>query len=116
MQHFSSPRYFRIWKFEIGHGQLLLRSTKEDYPSGRLDVYFTRVKFMNIPVNMKGLSIIEGAPNDSIEIYSAYKGVFELCGKTYHIEGEHYKGFIVADDVVWHSDNGNYDDPSYWQF
>jgi len=36
-------RNFQIWKYTVGHGQLLLRSTKDPKCPTRIDVFFKNV-------------------------------------------------------------------------
>src|SRR4051794_7357175 len=54
---FESDRHFQIWRYEVGHAQLLLRSVKDDHHASRIDVLFKTVKAIDLPTRFDGLQI-----------------------------------------------------------
>lgn len=51
---FGSDRQFQIWRYEVGHAQLLLRSMKGDQHASRIDVLFTAVEAIDLPTRFDG--------------------------------------------------------------
>jgi hypothetical protein len=54
---FSSPRMFRLWRYGVGHSQLLLRSLAT---AGEpcLDVLFEDVSWIEMPTNFDSLTLV----------------------------------------------------------
>jgi hypothetical protein len=53
---FTSPREFRLWRYGVGHSQLLLRSLPtETEPC--LDVLFEGVRRIELPTHLSSLTI-----------------------------------------------------------
>jgi hypothetical protein len=50
----DSDRKFQVWKYTVGHSQLLLRSTKSPDCSTRIDVLFKGVSEFHLPASFVG--------------------------------------------------------------
>jgi len=60
-QIINSEREFQIWKYTVGHSQLLLRSTKAPNLPTRIDVLFKGVSEFHLPTALSGLSVQEAS-------------------------------------------------------
>ena len=108
-------RQFHVWKYTIGHGLLLLRSTKSVGVPTRIDVLFKGVKEFHLPTTLKGLSITE-APEKEIPQLCVLRNTIVIgkgC-KVFKVQGSDFLGYVIALLAVCHEDEGGYDDPSYF--
>ena len=58
-----TSRAFQTWVFIVSHGSLLIRSPKSSACPTNLDLMFVGVKYMDLPVVLGGLEVVE--PNDA---------------------------------------------------
>lgn len=108
-------RNFQIWKYTVGHSQLLLRSTRTPECPTRIDVFFKNVGAVHLPSTFSGLSIVEGShdevlktnPLDASSITHGHRKLFV-------VHGSDFVGYVVAGIVAWHEDEGEYHEPSYF--
>ena len=107
--HFDGP--FSVWSYSVGHGRLLLRRTKSDIYSTRLDVLFKNVGAICMPMTFDSLSItecsIEGA-HDLIQ----QSGTRIADRRFFAVSGNGWEGKVIAGAVVWHEDDKEYHEPS----
>lgn len=54
---FTSNRYFTLFDFLISHGQLLLRSSKNDKYTDNVDIIFFDVQYIQLHISLHGLSV-----------------------------------------------------------
>ncbi len=54
---FKSDRYFTVFDFLISHGQLLLRSSKDDSSVKNIDIVFFGIKYIQLFTSLIGISI-----------------------------------------------------------
>ncbi|MFS8065641.1 MAG: hypothetical protein ACMG6S_04635 [Byssovorax sp.] len=103
-------RSFSVWRYVIGHGQLLLRSPKTEELSTRVDVGFKNVKYVQLPTLMTTLAIRDGSPGDLPE---DLRNVVDLSSKhVYVLDVGGVKGLVVAGYAAWGEDDGEYYQPS----
>jgi hypothetical protein len=57
MEIFKSDRYFTVFDVKISHGQLLLRSQKDDSNEMNLDVVFWGTKYIQTFIGFNGICI-----------------------------------------------------------
>jgi hypothetical protein len=93
-ESFASERRFQLWSYTVSHGQLLLRSTKDDDHPTRVDVLFKNVQTINLPASMDGLHIQKVGP------------------RSYQLRGGDWQGHVEASVMVAAEDEGSYLDPS----
>src|SRR5437870_2674387 len=111
----SSERRFQIWKYTVGHSQLLLRSTKSAECPTRIDVFFKGVKEFHLPTSFTGLSITEASETDVLQLCSLRESLSSGKDvKVYKVQGADFLGYITALIAVCHEDEGEYDDPSFF--
>lgn len=92
---FETDRTFQIWRYTVGHGQLLLRSTKEEGgPTTRVDILFKGVDWIDMPTRTNGLRI---EPNGE---------------HSFSVSGEGWTGRVAAGGGWAREDDGSYADPS----
>ena len=108
-------RRFQIWKYTVGHTQLLLRSTKSpDFPT-RIDVLFKGVEAFHMPTTFTGLSIAEASEEEFRTLCSLRPSpCFGKSTKVLKVQGSDFLGYVAASVVVCHEDEGEYDDPSFF--
>jgi hypothetical protein len=90
---FESDRHFQIWRYEVGHAQLLLRSVKGDQHSSRVDVLFKAVEAIDLPTRFDGLEI-------------------ERDGDQFAMSGAGWSGRVIAGACFQAEDAGEYYSPS----
>lgn len=63
---FESSREFRLWKYAVGHSQLLLRSPSGPEHATCVDIFFKGVSRISSETDYKGLRIVRqgSVPND----------------------------------------------------
>jgi hypothetical protein len=93
VQQYESNRRFQVWRYQVGHSQLLLRSVKSAAHASRIDVLFKGVDAIELPTSFDGL-------------------VIERDGQRYVLSGRGWAGSIVAGACFEAEDDGEYFDPS----
>jgi len=103
-------RTFELWRYSVGHAQLLLRSTKSDEWATRVDVGFKNVEYIQLPTLMNRLAIEVGTEAD---LPPQARQALDMVGKTVFIlSTDGVRGFVVAGYGGWIEDEGDYSDPS----
>jgi hypothetical protein len=106
----SFNRVFEVWKYQVGHGQLLLRSTKNDECPTRIDLGFKDVVYVQLPTLVNVASVRVGG---ATELPSAVGAELDLQGrKVFVLESDCVGGIIVAGFAAWSEDVGEYHEPS----
>jgi hypothetical protein len=65
-----SDRTFKVWEYQVSHGQLLVRSPKAPASSfgpeqvTNLDIAFSGVEYMALPRLMRGLELVHATPQE----------------------------------------------------
>lgn len=107
-------RQFQVWLYTVGHAQLLLRSTKTQEHPTRIDVLFKVVGAIYLPTLFDGLTILE-ASQEEISNLNLAPPFARGSKKMYLMQGANFSGYVMAGIVTWHEDDGEYNDPSYFQ-
>lgn len=106
----SFARTFSVWRYVVGHSQLLLRSPKTEELSTRVDVGFKNVDYVQLPTLMTSLAIRVGSPEDLPE---DLRNVLNLRNQqVYVLDAGGVKGLVVAGYAAWGEDDGEYEQPS----
>jgi hypothetical protein len=94
---FKSNRHFTIFDFRISHGQLLLRSSKDDNNIKNIDIVFFGVRYIQLFTSFPGLSIrsIEGK-DDLINYDSVNAYLKNEKNHLFEIETKSEKFYIAA--------------------
>jgi hypothetical protein len=97
---FESDRYFTVSDYLASHGQLLVRSPRDDDNSKTIDVIFFGVRYLQLPTWLMGISISAIPDGQSRIRYDSVSGivagdnhVFEVltCGESFYIVGSHFR-------------------------
>ena len=107
MRTVNFPRVFQIWTYQVGHGALLLHSTKTDEHPSRIDVLFVAVSFMSLPTLLDGLrvEVADAAPADTPAGTLEDRTVFRIIGTG-------FVGYVVAsEDIRVQEDLGEFHEP-----
>jgi hypothetical protein len=109
----NSPRTYQLWRYAVGHGQLLLRSTKSADRPTRVDVLFKNVAVLNLPTHFDGISISEAS---EAEVGKFVNLESELMGtrRLFLVCSENFQGYVIAGAVFSHEDQGEYNDSSFF--
>jgi hypothetical protein len=109
---YRSERYFKVWQYTVSHRRLLLRSTRDNPPSTRIDVHFGGIGLMLLRPFYEGLVIREGTADECAQLTSEY-GVEVNPGYLFVLGGG-LSSFVVSGRPQWHEDEGEMDDPSWF--
>jgi hypothetical protein len=112
----ESDRLFQMWKYTVGHRQLLLRSVKSSDQQTRIDVLFKGVSQFHIPTVLKGLVIAEDPETTDVrELFALQESeAYTKRLKLFTIRGVDFLGYVSAIGVFHHEDTGEYYDPSFF--
>jgi hypothetical protein len=85
-------RRFQLWRFEIGHSQLLFRSVKTDDERDRIDVLFKSVDRIDCPAAFTGLVVSTDGGDPAKFTLATQEGEFKiLAGAVFHaVDGGEY--------------------------
>jgi len=93
LDSFTSDRHFQLWRYTVGHGQLLLRSNPDAVRATRVEVLFKGVDRVDLPTSFDGLTV-------------------ERDGRRFDLRGQEWRGSITAIAMFSIEDEGTYADPS----
>ena len=111
----KSERRFQIWKYTVGHNQLLLRGTKSAECPTRIDVFFKGVEEFHLPTSFTGLSITEASEMEARKLCNLGRSLsFGKNVKVFKIQGNDFVGYVAALIALCHEDEDEYDDPSFF--
>lgn len=54
--HFTE-RVFQLWEYRVSHGQMLIRSPKDQVHKANVDIVFAGVEYVDLPRYLHGLEI-----------------------------------------------------------
>jgi len=101
-------REFQLWMYSVSHGQLLLRSTKDEKFQTQVDVLFKNVSFIQIPVLFAGLVISE-VRKEEFQALNLSPGLLSILERRcFKLEGETWRGLIVAGNICWSEDDAEH--------
>lgn len=107
----SWERDFKVWHYTFSWSRLLLRSGPRNDDDTRVDVLFSNVIYVQLPMVLSRLKISEG-PLSEVDLP---QGVSEEPGrpcKVFHLhEGV---GMVIATHCEWHEDNEWLDAPTHF--
>lgn len=110
-----SDRHFQMWRYSVSHSSLLLRSTKSDGILTRIDVLFKGVREFHLPTSFTGVSIAEAYEVDAKNLCSLRQSFVPGTDRTvFKVEGADFVGYVTALIAVYHEDEGEYHDPSFF--
>lgn len=92
---FASERRFKLWRYGVGHSQLLLRSVPSD-GQRCLDINFERVAWMSLPTAMNAIEIVLTGAGDS-DLPAGVSGfVDERSPLLLKVSAQRISGFIIC--------------------
>ena len=106
--HFQ--RRFQVWNYTVGHGQLLLRSTKSSEFPTRIDILFKNVTAIHLPTTFDGVTIAEASDEERNRL-KIHKNESE---KLFIVRGDAFEGYVIAGTVAHHEDEGEHSDPGFF--
>ena len=112
MMPIELSRMVQLWSYTVGHGQLLLRATKDrDHPT-RVDVLFKGVAAMQLPSVMTSLVVRDAEPDERARILSSTSVEMPNERHCFVLEGPDFQGWVIAGVAVTVEDEGEYYEPS----
>ncbi len=105
-------RVFQVWAYTVGMRRLLLRSTKGEGCTTRVDVLFQNVKVLNLATLLPGLTVTEADEEQQRRIVDATGLLPDDEVRFYVVTGASYEGYVVAGVCVQVEDEGEYFEPS----
>lgn len=109
---------FQWWGYTVGHSQLLFRRTKGHGIATRVDVLFKDVIDVQLPIAFTGLRVEELEHSQASAIIQA-RASHELgARRVFRLRGgeKDRDGYVIAAVVAVHEDEGEYFDPSPFDF
>lgn len=113
-QLMSFSRRFQMWRYAVGHGQLLLRSTKDPDFSTRVDVLFKNVAAIHLPTILAGMTVSDATDSEKSELNLQIDPSRLEGRKIFVVRGSNYLGYVVAGNVASHEDDRDYHEPSHF--
>jgi len=97
---FKSARYFTFFDFVISHGQLLLRSQKNDELTNNIDIIFSDTTYIQSFSRLNGLRISRIENSISIIDYDTVKKYLDYDNShLFEIESNNEKYYVAASFV-----------------
>jgi hypothetical protein len=110
---FQSNRHFKVWRYLISHGQLLLRSVPTDSESLRIEVLFKGVYAMKLTTAFDHFAIRDPTDEELSQIsHDIGTPVTDLGLLAFMVESSSSKGYVVASEFHSAEDDGDYKSPS----
>ena len=72
---FKSKRHFTIFDFDISHGQLLLRASKDDDNINNIDIIFFGTRYIQLITSLLGVSIRLANDNQNLNNYNSLNSI-----------------------------------------
>lgn len=92
---FADRGKFQWWSYTVGHGQLLLRSTKSSDRPTQIDVLFKNVSAVSLRAVIDDLEVVE--TDRDVE---GMIGDESILAKVFLVRSRGYEGLVVAGSVV----------------
>lgn len=108
----NSERKFQIWKYTVGHHQLLLRSPKSPESPTRIDILFKGVALVHLRTSLVGISIAEISKAQAEDLVGELSALKDI--KVFTAKSTGFVGYVVALSAACHEDEGEYNDPSFF--
>jgi hypothetical protein len=87
---------FQVWGYSVSLSRLLLRSTKSESATSRIDVFFQNVKAMDVTTTMRGLVVMSAEPVD-VDRIRVETGLAPDEDSTFYVLfSEGRRGYVVA--------------------
>src|SRR4051794_16401895 len=96
-----------MWRYTVSHMQLLLRSTKDDEHSSRVDILFKGVSHVGIPTTIDLQSVEEVPATEATGILIRQPAAGN-GDKVFALRSPHGTGYVVALAVFLAHDEGEY--------
>lgn len=77
---FSSERTFRVWRYGVGHSQLLLRAVPDEVNSACLDLLFEGVSAMKMATRYESIEVTVASADETREILEL-SGLSDIRGE-----------------------------------
>jgi len=97
---FKSDRYFTVFDIVISHGQLLLRSQKNDESEKNIDIVFFDTTYIQMFSRLKGIRISKVKNESNYVSYSTVQKYLEYDNThLFELESNNEKYYIAASFV-----------------
>jgi hypothetical protein len=112
---FNYPdREFRLWMYVPTHSKLLLRSGLETSGISRIDILFTSVSWVSLPLVLDGMKVETWDPAWPTGELERWMGPsFDTTGLMM-FQGKNYKGFVRAEIIQADESNLLFRDLDIW--
>ncbi len=108
---FNFPGVFTIWKYNVSHGVLILRSNKSEIRDTRVEIMFKGTRYIQLPSFFKGIEVREFV-NERLTFNEDY---FIGGNLLYEINFKGGNGYVIAgiccfsEDDLEHYDDGPFE-------
>ena len=116
----TSARTFQVWRYNVGHKTLLIRSGKDVEHPTRIDLVIVNVIAMKLLTSFHGFTIREASSTEALaaireaemedpgELNELRDSRVFLVGEAGHV------GWVIGADLGVHEDVGDWNDPSHF--
>ena len=89
-------RKFQVWRYTVGHKQMLLRSVKSEQAGTRIDVLFKAVEYICIPTTIENIVIEEVKGSTAPVLISSLGWQIPVLYQTkiFSVSGRHGSGYV----------------------
>lgn len=108
----SSGRVFQVWGMTVSHGQLLLRSNRNDDEQTRKEILFKGVGALKLRTRCDGLIVRIATTNEAAAIREEVDLTEDDGRNCFVLESDGWRGFVIALSAFESEDDGDYADPS----
>jgi hypothetical protein len=104
-------RRFQLWRYDVSHGSLLIRSPKGPDVEGNVDLLFAGVEFLSAPRHLRGL-VVESASADDLSRAQEAMGREVAAERLFVLVSNGHRHLVVAaGSEVRQHDGDIFDDP-----
>jgi hypothetical protein len=102
-----------MWRYNVSHGQLLLRSTKTPELPTRIDILFKGVAAVKLATGMSSLTVRSPTPAEAENIEAEFPRAMHKGDEIFVLSSKAGVGYVIAVAMHHTEDDGEYYDPNH---
>lgn len=100
----SKNRKFKLWFYHVTHGEILLRSPKNEHFDTNIDIYMSGVEYLDIPNDLGNISFEDSTQKDIDYLYERTHRHFS-DKSVYVIITNDIRYYIVAHNLYFYEND-----------
>jgi hypothetical protein len=105
---------FRVWAYTVGHGRLLLRSTKSAARDSQIDILFKGVSALRLPTSMRDFRVSSKEPSPDELNQLGFPSPAPRDQKLFVLESTDSRAYVLALAMDADETKRDYHEPSPW--